>query len=233
MRFFGTVLSAAALAGLVLLTACSGGGEQNSQPSPSASAALNNPLDFPLYPHSTIVSTRAFTQNVNTHAANSGSSVFDAGNGTYTGHEVIAASQAPFGSLSAWVQKVVGAPPAGYTAIETGNNPEEHSQAQRYGIDYATFTRKSGDSRHGVLVIVMDPQRVNQRFGTVLGMISKYRSLPAMMRQPIDDEAKRRIGMTISEATAPESPVGAALAALNALQSKSARGIVVIDATKR
>ena len=233
MRIFATFSSVAALAALALLTACSGGGQQSSEPSPRGTAALTNSTGFPLYPNATIVSTRSFTQNVNAHGAQNGATVFDAGNGTYTGHEVIAATQGTFGDLSAWVSKVEGAPPSGYTAAETGNNPDEHSQAQRYGIDYAAFSRKADDGRHGVLVIVMDPQRVNARFGAVLGMISKYRSLPAMMRQPVDDEAKSRIGMTISEATAPESPIGAALAALSALQSKNARGIVVIDATKR
>ena len=233
MRIFATFSSVAALAARALLTACSGGGQQSSEPSPHGTAALTNSTGFPLYPNATIVSTRSFTQNVNAHGAQNGATVFDAGNGTYTGHEVIAATQGTFGDLSAWVSKVEGAPPSGYTAAETGNNPDEHSQAQRYGIDYAAFSRKADDGRHGVLVIVMDPQRVNARFGAVLGMISKYRSLPAMMRQPIDDEAKSRIGMTISEATAPESPIGAALAALSALQSKNARGIVVMDATKR
>jgi len=233
MRIFATFSSAAAIAALAVLTACSGGGQQSSQPSPHGTAALTNSTGFPLYPNSTIVSTRSFTQDVNAHGAQNGVSVFDAGNGTYTGHEVIAASQGTFGDLSGWIGKVASAPPSGYEAAETGNNPEEHSQAQRYGIDYAAFSRKAADGRHGVLVIVMDPQRVNTRFGAVLGMISKYRSLPAVMRQPIDDEAKTRIGMTISEATAPESPIGAALAALSALQSKNARGIVVIDATKR
>lgn len=233
MRILATFSSAAAIAALAALTACSGGGQQNSQPSAQGTAALTNSTGFPLYPNSSIVSTRSFTQNVNAHGTQNGVSVFDAGNGTYTGHEVIAATQGTFDNLSAWIDKVAGAPPSGYTAVETGNNPDEHSQAQRYGIDYAAFTHKVGDARHGVLVIVMDPQRVNRRFGAVLGMISKYRSLPEVMRQPIDNEAKTRIGMTISEATAPESPIGAALAALSALQSKNARGIVVIDATKR
>jgi hypothetical protein len=159
--------------------------------------------------------------------------VFAAGNGTYTGHEVVASSSASFSDLSDWLDKVAGSPPRGYSAVETGSNPQERVQAQRYGIDYALFQKKDGNHTRGVLLIVMDPQRVNQRFGTVLGMISKYRSLPAVMREPIDNEAKARIGMTLSEATAPESPIGAALAALNQLQNKDARGIVVVDATKR
>jgi len=39
--------------------------------------------------------------------------------------------------------------------------------------------------------------------------------------------------MTITEATQPDSPIGAALAALDQFQHKSARGIVMLDAVKR
>lgn len=231
MRSLLKVKAAAAFAAVAMLAAgCTAG--QSGHPAPSPPAAQTNPLDFPLFPHADIVATRAFTQTVNARTA-SGASVFDAGNGTYTGHEVIASSAAPFSDLSDWVERVNASPPPGYNAVETGANPSEHEQAQRYGIDYALFRRNVNGHSRGVLVIVMDPQRMNQKFGAVLGMISKYRSLPEVMREPIDNEAKSRIGMTISEATAPESPIGAALSALGQLQSKDARGIVLIDAAKR
>jgi hypothetical protein len=100
-------------------------------------------------------------------------------------------------------------------------------------LDYAAFKKKEGAKTHGVLVIVMDPQRVNERFGKVLGMIAKYRALPEVMRAPIDNAAKARIGMTLTQATQPDSPIGAALGALTTFQHKDARGIVVIDAAKR
>jgi hypothetical protein len=100
-------------------------------------------------------------------------------------------------------------------------------------LDHATFSKDENGKTHGVLVIVMDPQRVNARFGTILSMVAKYRALPAIMRAPIDNEAKQRFGMSLTEATQPESPIGAALAALDQFQHKSARGIVMIDATKR
>jgi hypothetical protein len=225
------ILKACAFAAAALLAACSGG-QQSGGPSASPSAPLRNPLDFPLYPESSVLTARQFTQDI--HAQTSSTdSVFAAGNGTYTGHEVVASSQASFSELSAWVEKVASTPPAGYSSVETGSNPQEHTQAERYGIDYALFQKKGGNHTRGVLLIVMDPQRVNQRFGTLLGMISRYRSLPAVMRTPIDNEAKARIGMTLSDATAPESPIGAALAALNQLQNKDARGIVIVDAAKR
>jgi hypothetical protein len=79
----------------------------------------------------------------------------------------------------------------------------------------------------------MDPQRVDQRFGAVLGMIQRYRALPAVLRAPLDQDAKARFGMSITDATQPDSPIGAALAALGDLQHRDARGIILIDAQKQ
>jgi len=210
-----------------MLAACAGGTTQHASPA----APLRNPLDFPLYPNSTLVSTRSFTQIVRADTG-SGTSVFAQGNGKYAGREVIAASSATFPVLSQWVNRLNSSPPRGYAAVEGQTNPGEQSQAQRYGLDYAVFRESSGNGKRGVLVIVMDPQRVNARFGTILGMINRYRTLPQMLRGPIDNEAKARFGMTITEATQPESPIGAALDALGELQHKNARGIVVLDAQK-
>jgi hypothetical protein len=79
----------------------------------------------------------------------------------------------------------------------------------------------------------MDPQRVNPRVGAILGMIDKYKALPALLRGPLDNVAKERFGMTITQATQPDSPIGAALSALGVLEHKNARGIVVLDAQKQ
>ena len=195
---------------------------------------MHNPIDFPLYPGSALLSTHTFTQVINADTSAGGSSIFSSGNGTYNGNEVIASSDAAFSDLSSWVDRVNTAPPAGYKALESGANPNEHTQAQRYGIDYAVFSKKGSDNKtHGLLVIVMDPQLVNLRLGVVLHMIARYKALPDVMRAPIDNEAKARIGMTITEATQPDSPVGAALAALDEFEHKDSRGIVMLDATKK
>jgi hypothetical protein len=221
------LLSVCAAAGV--LAGCSGGGgSTHASPQPS----LRNPLDFPLYSNASVISAKSFTQVVRAETSSSGS-VFAQGNGTYAGHEVIASSDAPFSALSAWVDDLNAAPPAGYTPEEPQSNPDQQSQAQRNGLNYAVFKRRTGNATHGVLVLVMDPQRVNQRFGTILGMIDKYRALPSVLRGPIDEEARARFGMTITQATQPESPVGAALAALGDLEHRNARGIVVLDAQKQ
>ena len=179
---------------LCALCACTGGGGQSSsQTNGTASAPpLKNTTTFPLYGGAKVVGSRTFTQTVQ---LSGNSSVFSSGSGTYTGSQVIASSAASFGALSSWIAQLTQNPPSGYRSVERGaNNPNERAQAENVGIDYGTFTHDVSGKTHGVLVIVMDPQRVNRRFGAVLGLISKYRSLPAMMRGPIDDEAKSRIG---------------------------------------
>lgn len=218
----------------VLLAAaagCSGGGgtQQRATPAPP----LHNPLDFALYPGATIVSSRSFTQVVKTPQNGSNEGVFSGGQGTYAGHEVFASTPASFASVAAWVQHLDAHPPQGYTLTDEASSSDAHAQAVKYGLDYATFRRTENGKTRGVLVLVMDPQRVNKRFGAILGLVAKYRSLPPMLRSPIDDQIKSRIGITGSEATQPDSPIGAALSALDQFEKKDARGIVVLDATKQ
>lgn len=222
------VLLAASVA--VLLSSCTGGTGSSSAASPAPAPPLKNTTSFPLYDGAKVVGTHTFTQNVQ---VNSTSGVFSQGSGTYTGTQVIASSTAGFTQLSNWVTHLMSVPPPGYSSVKRGNNPNERTQAEQYGVDYGAFTHDVNGKTHGVLVIVMDPQRVNRRFGAVLGMIARYRSLPAVMRGPIDDEAKARIGMTLTQATDPASPIGGALAALDQFQHSNARGIVLIDAAKR
>lgn len=214
------------------LTGCSGGGGGSSSSTATAPPALKNPIDFPLYSNANVISSKAFTQVVQADTA-SGNSVFAQGNGKYSGHEVIASSAASFSDLSGWVDQLNSSPPSGYVALEPQSNQYQQTQSERYGLNYALFKKKNGSATRGLLVIVMDPQRVNARLGTILGMVDKYRALPAVLRGPIDDEAKARYGMTITQATQPDSPIGAALAALGELEHKDTRGIVVLDAQKQ
>ncbi|HKU68308.1 MAG TPA: hypothetical protein VJP85_11085 [Candidatus Baltobacteraceae bacterium] len=222
-----------ALCAAGLLAGCSSGGGTTAQSAAqSTPPALENPTGFPLYSGAKVVSAKSYTQIVHADTS-SENSVFAQGNGTYAGHEVVASSPASFSALSTWLDGVNASPPAGFTAEEPQTNPDREAQAQRYGLDYAVFKRKTGAQTRGVLVIVMDPQRVNQRFGTILGMIDKYKALPSVLRGPIDDQAKARFGMTVTQATQPDSPIGAALAALGELEHRNARGIVVLDALKQ
>lgn len=219
-----------AFAFAAVLAACS---SQRSAQAPTPGPSLHNPIDFPLYAGSKIISTRSFTQVVNAPSGTSAPSIFAAGNGTYSGVEVIASSGAAFDELASWVTHVSAHPPAGYGALDSTAPADMHARVRGYGIDYAAFQRTVGEKNQGVLVIVMDPQLVSQRFGIVLGLIGKYRSLPPMLRSPIDEQVKSRLGMTVSDATQPDSPIGATLEALDQFGHRNSRGIVLLTAVKR
>jgi hypothetical protein len=221
-------LLAPALA-LVVAAACSQ--QQNASRGPATPAPIANPLDFPLYGNAKIVASHDFTQNVNTTSSGTGGQVMAHGNGTYKGQEVIAATPASFAQVSAWARSLDQHPPHGY--VQNVNSTQGHEQAQRFGLDYASFQKTENGKTKGVLVVVLDPAKVNQRMGPVLKLISTYKALPQALRSPIDDKVKAQTGMTVSEAMAPDSPIGAALAALDDLQHTDARGIVVLNATKQ
>lgn len=204
---FAFSFAAFALGGL-FVTACSSPQRPAATPSP----AIVNPLGFPLYPGSSILSTQPLQH------------------GSYRGRDVVAESRAGFAQLAGWVEGLDAHPPRGYAAA-SGGSASERMQASAYGLDYATL--KSQDGKHLIVVVVMDPQRVNSRFGTVLGMIERYGSLPAMMRAPIDAQVKQRYGITLSQAMQPDNPIGAALSALSEFSQRNTRGIVVLDAARR
>ncbi len=173
-------------------------------------------MNVALYPRATVIGVHSFNQIVT--AQQTRGTVFADGAGTYDGTEVVAASDASFGKLSAWVHHF-GTHSAG--------------TVQEYGFDYAVCERGSGKGTHGELVIVMDPKMVDRQLGSVLEMMGNYRSLPAFMRGPIDQQVKQRVGITLSEAMDPASPIGATLAALSDFEQRNSRGIVVIDAVRR
>lgn len=221
-------LSALAI-GAALLTGCGAGG--GSAPKPTPAPVLQNPTGFPLYAGASVISSKRFVQRVRVESG-TGGSAYAQGSGTYAGEEVIASSSAAFSTLARWVDALNAAPPPGYLAEEPQSNADESAQSARIGLQYAAFRRKNGTKTQGVVVIVMDPQRVNRRFGAILGLVAKYRALPGFLRSPLDDEAKSRFGMTITQATQPGSPVGAALGALSELAQRKERGIIVLQAQK-
>lgn len=218
------------LAAALSLAACSSNG-QSSSSQPTAAPSIANPLDFQLYKDARVVATHDFTQTVNTTDGGTRGELMGRGNGTYKGHEVIASTSASFSDASAWARGLDERPPSGYTT--TTRSTQAHSEANRFGIDYATFQKAQGGKTTAVLVVVMDPAKVTQRAGPILSLIATYKKLPDVMRGSIDQRIKAQTGMSVSEATAPDSPLGAALAALDDLQHTNARGIVVIDATKQ
>ena len=67
----------------------------------------------------------------------------------------------------------------------------------------------------------------------MLGLIGRLKYAPKMLRDPLDAQVKRQTGFSLTDATNPDTPVGAAVAALNQLRDFGGRGIVLIDAVKQ
>ncbi|MDQ2663836.1 MAG: hypothetical protein M3Y18_07375 [Candidatus Eremiobacteraeota bacterium] len=220
-----------ALLGALLLASCSSGSNNPGGGSPSPAPSLANPIPFALYPNARVLASRDVEQVV---TAGQAGGVLSRGAGSYAGKEVIAASGATFAQLQGWVTSLNARPPAGYVRATDTSLDRASGPASSVGLGFALFApaKTSGNPR-ALLLIVLDPPRFTKRLGPVLHYLSSYRSLPSFMRAKIDEQSQSLTGFTISEATQADSPIGAALGALDSLQRTNARGIILIDATKR
>ena len=220
---------------LAALTACSHGSSttaSSSQPATPAPAATN-PVDFPLYPASSVLSTREWQAHVDSATANGQHSLYGQGAGTYTGHEVIAQTAATLAQLSGWIDGLNSHPPAGFSVALSGSAFEEaRLRAKSIGLAFGSYEKPIDGKRHTVVVIAIDPARLDEKAGSILSLISKYKMLPQAFRDPLDAQAKARTGFTISEALDPNTPIGAALGALSTLRDSGQRGVVLLDASK-
>lgn len=161
------------------------------------------------------------------------SAVLSQGAGTYDGHDVVAGNQAYMASLESWLGDLSAHPPDGYALAMSGNSVEAvRTHTRALGIDFVAFEGSESGKRHGVVVMVVDPQTLDEKAGPMLGLIGRFKNMPKMLRDPIDAQARRQTGFSISEATNPDTPIGAAVAALDQLRDFGGRGIVLIDAVK-
>jgi hypothetical protein len=219
----------AALAAVVLLTACSGANHGSGGPSPAAT----NPVDFPIFDGAEVLSSHGWRTTISKRPGVADSAVLAQGAGTYDGHDVVAGTQAFMPTLEQWLQEISVNPPAGYRLAITGNGVDAvRTHTRELGIDFVAFEGTQPGKRHGVVVMVVDPQTLDEKAGPMLGLIGRFKNVPRMLRDPIDAQAKKQTGFTISEATNPDTPVGAAVAALDELRDFGGRGIVLIDAVK-
>lgn len=225
-------LSWAACAAAVALAACSGGGHPGGagQSSPQAT----NPVNFPLFDGAEVLSSRGWHETISSRPGVADSALLSQGAGTYDGHDVVAGTQAMMPSLEAWLRDLNAHPPNGYTSALSGNGIDAvRDHTRDIGIDFAVFERPENGKQHGVVVLAVDPQTLDQKAGPMLGMIGKFKLLPQTLRDSIDGQAKKQTGFTVTELTNPNTPVGAAIAALDQLRDFGGRGIVIIDATKQ
>ncbi|GAC1500726.1 MAG: hypothetical protein NVS1B14_04810 [Vulcanimicrobiaceae bacterium] len=216
----------------VLLAACSAGNKAGGPTSaPSGAPSVASGIKFPLYGGSRVLQSRTYRTVVNTTDA-SYNGVLMQGNGTYDGNEVVVAAPGTFAQMQAWLSGVATHPPTGYSVLHGTDLDHARGQVSRYGLDFRTFERRDGGTPIGLLVVVMDPVRVTRALGPALTLISKYRSMPEVMRAPIDAQIKAQTGFSVTEATQPESPLGMALGSLDLFAHSNQRAILLLDARK-
>ena len=219
-----------AVGAVVLLCACSSSGHGSS----AASPAPTNPIAFPLLGGSEVLSTRGWRTTVTARPGAADSAVLSQGAGTYQGYDVVAGTQAFMPALESWLGDLSAHPPAGFQLAMTGTGVDAvRTHTRDLGIDFVAFTGTQTGKRQGVVVMVVDPQTLDEKAGPMLGLIGRFKHIPSMLRDPIDAQAKRQTGFSITEATNPDTPLGAAVAALDELRDFGGRGIVLIDAVKQ
>jgi hypothetical protein len=225
-----STLLAAVLAG-VLLCACgkhdAGHDEQVQRHVP----ALKNPSSFPLYPNSTVVTVVPVDSAQIFAAIRAGDPHVDLPS-NYRGHEVIAETNASMAQLAAWVRMLKASPPPGL------RDTSQTTSTRSSGDDGTSVNTEMGakfDSRNGdrtVLVFTADPRKIRQQMGPAFALFDSYSAVPDVLRAPIDDQAKKQFGYSVTEMLDAKSPVGAAIATLKRLQDKDRRAILIIDESK-
>jgi len=222
-----TRLVLVALVAAATLGACSGG-------SRGSEGSAANPVAFPLFGGSEVLSAHSWHDTIAARPGTADSAIFAQGAGTYDGHDVVAGTQAVMPALEAWLEDLGAHPPDDYRVAVTGSGIDAaREHARDLGLDFIAFENSEAGKRHGVVVMVVDPETLDAKIGPLLGLIGRFKHVPKMWRDPLDAQAKKQTGFSISEATDPDTPIGAAIAALDDLRNYGGRGIVLIDAVKQ
>jgi hypothetical protein len=211
-----------------VLSACSSGTHG------SAGAPAGDPIAFPLFDGANVLSAHEWHRTITVQPGVADHAVFAQGAGTYDGHDVVAGTQAFMPALEAWLGDLSAHPPSGYAVAVTGNGIDSvRTHTRELGLDFQAFTNMENGKRHGVVVMVVDPAVLNDKAGSMLQLIGRLKYMPRILRDPINVQIKRQTGFSLDDATNPDTPLGAAIAALNQLQDFGGRGIVLIDAVKQ
>jgi hypothetical protein len=220
-----------AFAAALLLAACANG-NRGSAGSPSPTPT--NPIDFPLFDGASVLSSRTWRTTISARPQAAERAVLAQGAGTYYGYELVAGTQAFMPGLETWLDGLTATPPDRYHVAVSGNGVDAiRTHARDLGVDFLVFEEDAQGKRHGVVVMIVDPETLDEKIGPMLSLIGRFKHVPRMLRDPLDAQAKRQTGFTITEATDPNTPIGAAVAALDQLRDFGGRGIVLIDAVKQ
>ena len=224
-------LFAVALAGL-LLGGCARqeSHTQTTTTTTTEQRAASNPSDFPLYPNSVVATIVPVSSEQMIAAIRANDPHADVPR-HFRGHEIIAETGASMDQLAAWLEGLSKTPPRGLRHVSDKHfNLSAGTKNEREVRVGAEF--ESADGGRSVYVVVADPRRIKEAMGPAFALIDSYSSLPGVMRGPIDDQAKKQVGYSVSEMLDAKSPAGAAIATVKRLQSADRRAILVIDESK-
>lgn len=214
----------------MLLCGCGGRGADEHRAASDAAAPAKNPSAFPLYPNSEVVTVVA-VDSAQLIAAMRKSDPAAQIPRNYRGHEVIAETGATMPQLASWIAALKASPPRGLHATTHGSFNLHASDGTDKGKEVAAQF-ESADAARSVFVIVADPRAIRDTAGPLFTLIDSYGAVPAVLRGPIDDQAKQQFGYSVTELLDAKSPVGAVIAELKKLQAANRRAILVIDEAK-
>jgi hypothetical protein len=232
-RSWPSVLGAALLTAALLCACGRGGGEHNESQAPRA---VKNPSDFPLYPRSEVVSvvpvdsTQMFAA---IHASDPTAHVPE----NYRGHVIIAETGASLAQLQSWVAALQSAPPHGFhdTTSHTSRSSRTRSPSDKNRFDIngdGTAQFETADASRWVYLITAEPRKIYEQGGALFTLIDAYSATPDFLRGPIDDQARKQTGYTITQMLDAKSPAGAIIAEIKRLKTTNRRAILLIDETK-
>jgi hypothetical protein len=219
----------AALLAATLLSACGrGGGEHRETQAPRA---VKNPSDFPLYPRSEVVNVVP-VDSAQMRAAMRASDPHAQLPDNFRGHVIIAETGATLKQLQGWVAALQSAPPRGFHDTTTHSTRASRSK-DRFDVNGdGTAQFETADGSRWVWIIAADPRKIHEQAGPMFVLIDAYTSAPDFLRAPMDDEAKKQFGYTVTQLLDAKSPVGAVIAEIKRLQSSDRRAILLIDEAK-
>jgi hypothetical protein len=226
----GTALLAA-----VLLCACGRGGDHRDES--KAPRVVKNPSDFPLYPRSQVVNVVPVDTAAMFAVMHANDPSADLPR-NFHGHVIIAETGATMTQLRSWVAALEASPPHGMRDTTSHDKHSTAAKARRrvkdgvYLNGDGTAQFEAADQSRWVYVITADPRRIHEQAGALFAMIDAYNAAPGFLRSPIDDEAKKQTGYTITQMLDANSPAGAVIAELKRLKSADRRAILLIDEAK-
>ena len=191
--------------------------------------AVRNPIDFPVYPNSVTVAAAAFDQAEIAAALKKNGQGSDRDITPYKGNEVLLRSPATLSQLESWVGKLRESPPA-HLKLNSDDSSGDKQLMDEWGVRAVSL--ESGDKRHQVFVLVMDPKRVYDKIGPVIDLADKYKALPPMLRGGLEEQVKKQTGVSISQMLDKSNPVGMTLWGVKELKGSGQRAIVLLDAVR-